>query len=126
MHGMVTRDKFDLSPASFWTACAVAAIGALAMHKFGLPQKWHAAFVGTIAPFWYVAGVFRKRWGYSSFWQSLSVWFVVHLLLMWFVFSVVLRDVATIGLLFWIPAVMIEIVPLYFVVDVLERKLRQF
>ena len=125
MHGMVKRDKFDLSPTSFWTACAVAAIGAFVMHKLGLPQKWHTAFVGTIAPFWYVTGVFRKRWMYPSFWQSLAVWFAVHLLLIWFVLSVVLRHVATVGMLLWIPIIMIEVIPLYLFIDVLEHKFRR-
>ena len=125
MHGMVKHDKFKVSATSFWSACAVAVIGALVMHKLGLPQKWHAAFVGTIAPFWYVTGVFRRKWMYPSFWKCLSLLLVVHLLLIWFVFSIVLQNVVTVGMLLWTPVVMIEVVALYILIDTLERKFRR-
>jgi hypothetical protein len=86
--------------------------------KNGMPL-----FVGTLALFWYLASVFRSRWPHASFWMAFAISFMAHLLFIWFVFIVVLRNFETVGILVWIPAAMLEGIPLYYLMDALERGL---
>jgi hypothetical protein len=121
MNGMVKRDRFELSRTSSAVGCGVALLGAVVLHYLQVEQKWDAAFVGTLAPFWYLSNVFHSRWASPSFWMSLAISFMVHVLFIWFVFAVILRNVATVGILVWIPAAMLEGIPLYYLIDSLKR-----
>jgi hypothetical protein len=103
--------------------CVVALLGAVVLHYLRVEQKWDAAFVGTLAPFWYLASVFQSRWASASFWMSLAISFMAHILFIWFAFAVILRNVATVGILVWIPAAMLEGIPLYYLIDLLEREI---
>jgi hypothetical protein len=47
----------------------------------------------------------------------------MHILFIWFVFAVVLRNIDAVGILAWIPAEMIEGVALFYLIDRLERGL---
>lgn len=53
------------------------------MYLLHLEQKWDSAVVGTLAPFWYLVGVFQERWNYVRFWIAISISFVVHIFLIW-------------------------------------------
>jgi hypothetical protein len=121
MCGMVKRDRFELSRTSVTVGCGVALLGAVGLHYLRVAQKWDAAFVGTLAPFWYLASVFQSKWRSASFWMALAISFMAHILFIWFVFAVVLRNVNTVGILLWIPAAMLEGIPLYYLIDSLER-----
>ena len=105
--------------------CVVGLIAALVMYGLRVAQKWDAALVGVLAPLWYLTGVFRSKWGLSSFWMSLAISFMAHILFIWFVFTRVLRDVETVGILVWIPAAMLEGIPLYYLINALERGIAQ-
>jgi hypothetical protein len=109
-----------MSRASTTAACAVAAVLGVVLYKLHLPQKWDAAVTGTLAPFWYLTGVFRERWAYVRFWISISISFVLHILLTWVVFSVVLRT-DTMGIFVWIPAIMLEGVGLYYLIGGFDK-----
>jgi hypothetical protein len=121
----VDRDRFKLSTANYLVMCLVGVVVGVALYLLGVAQKWDAATVGTIVPFWYVASVFQSRWKSPSFWTVLSVCFAVHLASVGAFFKIVLRNVDTVGLLAWIPVVMIEGLLLYIVVDVFERRFRR-
>jgi hypothetical protein len=108
MRGMVRRDNFELSRQGSVVGCMVAVVGAIVRHYLHVAQKWDAAFVGTLALFWYLASVFRSRWPHASFWMAFAISFMAHLLFIWFVFIVVLRNFETVGILVWIPAAMLE------------------
>jgi hypothetical protein len=97
------------------------ALAEVVLYLYGAEQKWDAALIGTVVPFWYVASVNRNRWFLRSFWTALSICFVAHLALMTFLFTVVLRNVRNIGLLLWIPVLMIEGLALYMLVDLYVR-----
>jgi len=125
MHkGSRDRRQFSLSTANSVALCVVGVAVGTILYFLGLAQKWDAAAVGTIVPFWYVASVFRKRWKSPSFWTVMLLCLVVHLGATWAVFKDLLGNVDTVGLLAWIPVMMIEGLCLYVVVDVAERKLR--
>lgn len=124
MHGKVKRDKFDVSSKSSIALWVVGGIAGLVLYRMHLAQKWDAAFVGVVAPFWYLAGVFRSRWSCISFWTSFTGCIVLHLGFMWFVFGILLRNTDTVGILVWIPIGMAECVGLYYLIDLLDRKLR--
>lgn len=125
MHkGSRDRRQFSLSRANSVALCVVGVALGVILYSLGLKQKWDAATVGTIAPFWYVASVFRTRWASLSFWAVISLCLVVHLGATWAVFKILLGSVDRIGLLAWIPVMMIEGFCLYVVVDAADRKLR--
>lgn len=117
-------DRFSMSKSNGWALCAAAALAGLLLYRLRVSQKWDAAVVGTLVPFWYTVSIFRDRWARLSLWTSVLLCLLVHLLIVVFVFAVLLRQVSTVGLILCTPVVMIEIIPLYAVVDVLERKLR--
>jgi hypothetical protein len=54
----------------------------------------------------------------------MSLCLVVHLGAIWVVFNILLRNVDTVGLLTWVPVMMIEGLVLFVVVDAAERKFR--
>jgi hypothetical protein len=124
MHGRVNRDRFELSRTSSIAGLAIGGVAGLVLYKLHLAQKWDAAFIGTLAPFWYLAGVFRSRWSHASFWTSFAGCFVAHLGLIWFVFAIVMRNTDTVGILVWTPVAMLEGLGLYYLIDVLDRKLQ--
>ena len=103
----------------------MALLGAIVLYYLRVAQKWDAAFIITLAPFWYLSNVFRSKWAHASFWMSLATSFLLHLLVVWFVFVVILRNVDTVGIFVWIPAAMLEGVPLYYLLDAQERRIAQ-
>jgi hypothetical protein len=123
MYGRVKGDKFNVSSKSSIAACVIGGIAGLVLYKLHLEQKWDAAFVGALAPIWYLAGVFRSRWNHMSFWTSFIGCLLAHLGFIWFVFGTLLRNTDTVGILVWIPAGMVECVGLYYLIDILDRKL---
>jgi hypothetical protein len=123
MHkAQVDRDAFKLSTANSIVMCVVGVAVGVILYLLGVAQKWDAATVGTIVPFWYVTSVFRSRWRSSSFWTALSVCFTIHLMAVGAFFKIVLRNVDTVGLLAWIPVIMVEGLLLYILIDASERK----
>jgi hypothetical protein len=101
--------------------CVVTVLAAEILLRLHVAQKWDAAVVGTIAPFWYLAGVFRARLALASFWISFAISFLLHILFIWFVFAVILRNVEIVGILVWIPVTMLEGIPLYYLMGGMER-----
>ncbi len=116
-------DSFETSRNSSIAACSVAAVAGLILYKLHLSQKWDAAFVGTLTPFWYLGGGFRSKWGQASFWVAFTISFLAHLLLIWLIFGVFLRNTNTVGILVWIPVTMLEGIVLYYLIEALERRL---
>ena len=74
----------------------------------GMPQKWHAAIVGTVVPFGVVVLSYRLRWRRWSFWASLAICLIVHTLAIWTIFQYALWDVHTLGTLVWTPVAFVE------------------
>ncbi len=98
---------------------------AIIMDQAGMPQKWHAAIVGTLVSFGGVSLVFQRKWSYPQFWIALAICFAVHLAATWVVFEKVLAHVKVIGILIWTPIAFAEGILLLGVIPVLERKLRR-
>lgn len=114
-----------MSGPSLIGMCVVGVIGAMIESRIGLDRKWQVALGMTIVPFWYLCGVFRARWALASFWISVTAYFLVHLLLIWIVFSVALSGVHRVPYAISIPVTMVETVVLAMAVDGLERKIRK-
>jgi len=121
---MVKRDQFAMSRTSSVVGCTVAVAAGVVLYKFHMAQKWDAAFIGTLVPFWGVASIFQSRWSHASFWTSFTACFVAHIGLTWYVFAIVMRNIDTVGLLVWTPVAMFEGLGLYYLVDLLDRKLQ--
>lgn len=91
--------------------------------RTGLPQKWHSAVLGTIVPFLVVAWFYRARWSRGTFWTSLLVCLLAHIVLTWFFLQYVLANVVRIPLIVWYPVVLLEAFALLVLVHKLEQKL---
>ena len=97
--------------------------GALMADRFGLPQKWHAAIVGTLVAFGGCAWVYRSRWSIVEFWLALGTCFMIHLIGIWLVFAELLSEAKTFGILIWAPVAFVEGIFLLGLVPALQRKI---
>jgi hypothetical protein len=89
-----------------------------------IPQKWHAAGVGTILPFIFVIFSYPSQWLRRwSFWLSLVTCLVIHLVAIWIVFQYIFGNIQQLGILIWLPLAMLESFLLVFIVKVIENKL---
>jgi hypothetical protein len=103
----------------------VAAFAAARMtDRAGMPQKWHAAILGTLLPFAAIVSIKRTSWSRPTFWTTLGGCFALNLLLIVIFFEFVLRDVTIFGWIWWVPIAFIETVALLHFQPRLERNLR--
>ena len=89
----------------------------------GMPQKWHAAIIGTTAPFLVAVLSYRLRWSRWSFWASVAICLAVHTLAVWIFFQYVLLNVRYVGTLFWYPVALVETFVLLVAVKRVEESL---
>jgi hypothetical protein len=122
----VKGDRFEMSTRSTFAMCLVGLILGFFVYRLHLAQKWDAAIVGTLVPFWYLAGVFRPKWALASFWMSFAISFLAHVLFVWLAFEILFRDIDTVGIFLWIPATLVEGLALYYLIGALERVLARF
>jgi hypothetical protein len=104
--------------------CVVSFFAAHQAHRLGMPQKWDAAILGILLPFYAVVIIRRTSWLRPTFWMTLGACFVANLLLIYIFFEFILRDVATFGWIWWVPVAFIETVVLLHFQPKLERILR--
>jgi hypothetical protein len=103
----------------------VVALAAASMtDRVGMPQKWHAAILGTLVPFAAIVSIKRTSWSRPTFWTTLAACFAANLLLIWTFFEFVLWNVTTFGWIWWVPVAFIETLVLLHFQPKLERKLR--
>src|SRR5258708_13889906 len=91
---------YEMKAGSLISRGAAALLGAVVIRKMGADQKWQVAYLVTLIPFWSVVKVLRTRWKRISYWTSLSIWLALHLLVVWLVFSVALRNSTHASMLF--------------------------
>ena len=94
------------------------------MDRRGMPQKWHAAIIGTIFPFIFVVFSYPSTWlRRRSFWTAVGICLAIHLVGIWLLFQYVLARVQHFGTLFWLPVAFVEAVVLLIVVRKVENRL---
>jgi hypothetical protein len=91
--------------------------------RAGMPQKWHAAIVGTEAPFFVILVMYRSRWQYWRFWAALMICLAVHGIALYIFFRHVLSNVQVLGIMEWFPVSFIEGFVLYVAVQKVEQRL---
>lgn len=91
--------------------------------RMGMPQKWHAAILGTVAPFGVAILLYRLRWSKWSFWAALIISLVIHVAAMYVFFQYVLSNVRTFGWLWWTPVAFVETFILIVAIKRVEEKL---
>jgi len=74
----------------------------------GASDRWFAAVYITVGTFAAVIYAFRKLWFRRSFRLALASALAVHLLLIWCVFAVLLRQQSDVGLLGCLPFICVE------------------
>jgi hypothetical protein len=100
--------KFPGDGFIYFTVAFVASVTVMALRA---PDKWLAAVFCTGVPFLGTITYFRARWKSKGFWKIMASAFFLHLLLMWVVFGLILRD--DVGLLVCVPGILLECFLLY-------------
>ena len=96
---------------------AVTVVGVILSDRIGMPQKWHAAIVGTTFPFVFVIFIYPSSWWRRwSFWAALTICLITHLIAIWAFFQFALRNVNTLGWALWIPIAFVEAFVLIFAI----------
>ena len=124
MHGRVKSKNSATENIGLVLTVAVGFVAVLIANHYGLPQKWHAAVVGTAVPFGVVIIMCRKKWLSLEFWASLTALFLVHAVAIWMIFSILLQNIRTVGVLVWMPVVFIETFVLLGLISRFEHALR--
>jgi hypothetical protein len=78
------------------------------MDRNGMPQKWHAAIVGSLLPFAVAIISYRRWWLRWSFWASLTICAVIHVIAVWFLFQYVFANIKNMGIVVWAPIAFVE------------------
>jgi hypothetical protein len=103
---------------------AIVGLGlAIVSDRGGMPQKWHAAVLGTVVPFGVVLMSLRARWSKWTFWEALTGCLVAHLFVTWVFFQYVLANMSHFGTVYWFPVAFVEVFVLLVAVKRVEEKL---
>jgi hypothetical protein len=86
----------------------ITAAMAQASYYFHLPQKWHAAIIGTVVPFAVLLQIKLPKWSDPKYWTAFTVLLCTHLLVMFWIFQIVLAKVDHFGWLAWAPIALAE------------------
>ena len=114
---VLTKENFILGLC----AAATLALVLIADHN-GLPQKWHTAIFGTVAPFCIVLMCYPSRRHRWSFLVAFAICFVVHSVAIWVLFQYLILGVAP-GWDLWTPIVIVESFLLLVTIKIIENKL---
>ena len=71
---------------------AVTLVASIVAMVAGAPDKWLAAIFCTVVTFGGIISFFKEKWASRRFWVIVSSILVVHLVLTWVVFGMVLRQ----------------------------------
>jgi len=89
----------------------------------GAPDKWLTAIFITVVSFGGMISFYRTRWPFRRFWEIMAVALAVHLVLIWLVFGMLLRQRADVSPVVCLPAIVLECFIIYHVVRFLENKM---
>jgi hypothetical protein len=102
----------------------VGSVGTFIMGTRGLSEKWMAATIYcTAVPFLTTIFQLRKKVSPKALWTTLAGAFLVHVLLLWVLFGVILRQTNSVGLLVCLPGIFLEVVILIQCVKLVEKRL---
>jgi hypothetical protein len=104
-------------------AFLLSVIVGIAVVALGGSDKWLTATFATLVPFIAIVSFFRDRWGHRRFWVALGTLLVIHLILIWLVFGIILQQRKDVALLVCIPFMLAESSILYYALKYLENKL---
>jgi hypothetical protein len=102
---------------------AVTLLAAAIVYAVRAPSKWLTAIFITVVTFVGVISYFRNRWRSRRFWQIIVAALLVHLVLVWVVFSVVLSGIQGVGFLVCVPVIYFEAYIIYRCVLVLDEEI---
>jgi hypothetical protein len=106
-------------------AFSLSVIIGIVIVALGGSDKWLTASFATLVPFIAIISSFRDRWGLVRFWLTLGILFMIHMMLIWLIFGVLLRQRTDVGLLICVPAMLAESSILYYLVKALEARLAE-
>jgi ABC-type Na+ efflux pump permease subunit len=98
-------------------------VAAIAITLLGATDKWLKAIFCTIPTFAGMISYSRKRMSPRIFWITMTAAFLFHLVLLWIIFGVLMRNRDDISLLVCVPGIFLEGFILYHLVNFLETKL---
>jgi hypothetical protein len=103
--GKTRSTKFPGDGFIYFSVALVASIIVMALHA---PDKWLAAVFCTGVPFLGTITYFRGRRTSEGFWRIMTSAFLLHILLMWVIFGVILRERDDVSLLVCVPGILLE------------------
>lgn len=91
----------------------VVLVGALVIGAIKADDKWLSALFMTGGTFAGMISFYRRLWRSSKFWWLMAGLFLVHLLMMWVLFGVALRQRSDVPLLVCVPGAFLECFVIY-------------
>ena len=86
----------------------IAIVASIIFNQHGLPQKWHAAIMWTGVAFGTVILSSRKKLTSWRFWLVWVSFLLLHMLMMWVIFAIILSNILVLGMLFVVPVGFLE------------------
>jgi hypothetical protein len=86
----------------------ITIVGCALIFLFRAPDRWLAAIFCTVPTLSGLVPYFWQRIPRPAFWSSMSVVVILHALLIWGVFGILLRNVPNVGLLVCVPGIFLE------------------
>ena len=131
MEGILTtvqdsrKAKSNVSLSEQLIACSVTMIAAVIAGVIGAPDKWLAAIFVTVVTFAGMLSYFRKSWLSKQFWAIMAAAFLIHLILMWVIFGIFLRQREDVGLVVCLPDILLECFLVYHAVRFFKGELKE-
>jgi len=100
----------------------VTFVGCVIAFALDAPDKWLAAIYCTVPTFAGMIEYFRNRWSSSRFWTTMTAALLLHAMLIWLVFEILLRQVISVSFLVCLPFIFGEGFVLYHFVRIVGEQ----
>lgn len=99
-----------------WLMFVFGLIGCIIVFAVHAPDRWIEAVASTVLVFGAAIGYFMNRWSSSRFWLAIVAALLLHLVLTWVVFEVLLRSYSDIPWIACWPFMFLESGLIYYLV----------
>lgn len=109
--------------ANIWEQVIIVSVtltAALIVGALGASDKWLTGIFDTVVTFGGMLSFFRPRWSSKRFWAIIAVALSIHVVLVWLILGIGLRQRSDVGLLVCVPIILLECFVLYHAVRLLD------
>jgi hypothetical protein len=108
-----------------WAGTVIMVVAMFVLDKPSEPHKWHPAIVWTGLAFTTIALFGRTLWSSWRFWVLSTIFLMLHVYAMWWLFDQLLPHGHVWGTLFVVPIAFVEGILLVGVIAWIDHKLRE-